>query len=248
MLSLSNLRYGRLLPRMRPCALAFCLVVAGVQTVAAQPVGAAASANLVHLSASATREVAQDYLRITLSATREGADATTLHNQLKSALDSALAQAKAVAAEGQLEVRTGNYSLQPRYEERNSKISGWRGRAELVLEGRDFMQLSALAGRIQTMVVEELGFSLSRQGREAVEQQVQSEAIARFKTKAAQVAQDFGFARYSLRDVVLNSEDAQRPMQAMRMSSKAMAADAPLPVEAGKAAVTVSVSGNIQLQ
>ena len=211
-------------------------------------VGASAPVNVIQLSASATREVAQDYMEINLAATRDGTDAGTVQSQLKSALETALAQAKAVASAGQVEVRTGSFSLQPRYEDRTGKISGWRGRTELLIQGRDFAQLGALAGRISTMVVENVSFSLSREGRAAVEQQVQSEAVASFKTKAGQLAHDFGFANYSLRELAVSGEDNNRPMMAVRLSSKAMAADSALPVEAGKTEVTVGVSGTVQLR
>ena len=71
--------------------------------------------NVVQLSASGSVEVQQDLLSISMNTTREAPDAGTVQNQLKVALDAALAEAKKSAQPGQLDVRTGSFSLYPRY-------------------------------------------------------------------------------------------------------------------------------------
>ena len=70
---------------------------------------------MLQLSASGTVEVQQDLLSMTLSTTRDGTDAASVQTQLKTALDAALAEARKNAQPGQLDVRTGNFSLSPRY-------------------------------------------------------------------------------------------------------------------------------------
>jgi predicted secreted protein len=204
--------------------------------------------NVLQLTASGTVEVQQDLLSLTLSTTREGADAATVQNQLKVALDTALTEAKKAAIPGQLDVRTGNFSLYPRYT-RDQKISGWTGTAELVLEGRDFPRISAAAGKIQTMTMGGVGFGLSREQRAKVEGEAQQMAIERFKAKASELARGFGFAGYTLREVSVNSNDQSYPRpRMMAMEMKAAAADASVPVEAGKSSVVVTVSGSVQLR
>ena len=49
-----------------------------------------------------------------------------------------------LAQPGQLEVRTGNFNLYPQHN-REGRITGWQGTAELVLEGRDFALIGATA-------------------------------------------------------------------------------------------------------
>lgn len=216
----------------------------------AQGIPVAPVQNVVQLSASGVTDVAQDWLTISLNTTRQGADAAGVQTQLKVALDAALSQARSQALPGQLEVRTGIFSLYPRYGN-DSKISGWQGSTELVLEGRDFARISALAGRLQTLTLGSISFSLSREQRQKVEADVQTQAIERFKAKAADIARGFGFAGYSLREVSVSSADqgvsAVRP-RAMALEARASLADAPVPVEAGKASVTVTVSGSVQLK
>ena len=204
--------------------------------------------NVLQLTASGTVEVQQDLLSLNLTTTREGPDAATVQNLLKAALDSALTEAKKAAVPGQLDVRTGNFSLYPRYG-RDQKISGWSGTAELVLEGRDFPRITATAGKIQTMAMGGVGFGLSREQRARVEGEAQSMAIERFKAKATELARGFGFAGYTLREVAVNSNDQGYPRpRMMALEMKAAQADAPVPVEAGKSSVVVTVSGSVQLR
>lgn len=206
--------------------------------------------NVVQLSANAAMEVQQDTLSISLNTTKDGADAGAVQTQLKTALDAALNEAKKSALVGQMDVRTGNFSLYPRYSN-GGKLNGWQGTAELVLEGKDFARISSTAGKIQTLTMGNVSFSLSREQREKAEAQVQATAIERFKTKAGEVAKSFGFGGYALREVSVNAGDqgfSPRPRM-MAMAAKTMlSADEAVPVEAGKSSVVVTVSGAVQLK
>ena len=207
-------------------------------------------AHVVNLSASSFLEVEQDWLSMSLSTTREGNDATAVQNQLKQALDAALAVARPAAQPELLELRTGQFSLYPRYGT-NGKINGWQGSTELWLEGRDFGRISSTAGKIQTLTMGQVGFSLSRKAQQQLESDVQAQAIERFKRKSVEVAKGFGFGSYTLREVSVSSADQGggpvRPRM-MTMEAKTAMTDAPVPVEAGKSTVSVTVSGSIQLR
>ena len=225
------------------------LVAACTGSVLAQSAPYAPPQNVLQLSATGTVEVQQDLLSLSLTTTREGPDANAVQNQLKSALDLALAEARKAAQPGQLDVRTGNFGLYPRYGQ-GGRISGWQGTAELVLEGRDFSRITQTAGRIQTMTLGGVSFGLSREQRAKVEGDAQSLAIERFKAKAAELAKGFGFSGYSLREVAVNTNDQgfPRPVRMLGMETKAAQADAAVPVEAGKSTVVVTVSGTVQLR
>ena len=205
--------------------------------------------NVAQLSASGTVEVQQDLLSITLSTNASGSDANTVQTQLKQALDAALAIARPTVAAGQLDLRTGNFSLYPRYD-KNGKINGWQGSTELVLEGRDFPRITATAGKIQSLTVANVSFALSREQRAKVETEAQTIAIDRFKVKALEVARGFGFTSYSLREVAINANDQgfQPRGRVMSMQAKSEMPDAPIPVEAGKTTVLVNVTGSVQMR
>lgn len=251
----------------RPTAVPLIALLAGLLGAAgapAQTVSLAPPQNVLLLAADASAEVVQDTLTIALQTTREGADAAAVQNQLRQTLDAALAEARKAVRPGQLEVRTGMFSIYPRYAVKpvaGNSIVGWQGRAELLLEGRDIGAISQLAGRLGSLggsgsatapaglTVSRVVFSLSRQAREAAEAEVAARAIAAFKARADSYARQFGFGAYSLREVSVGSSDVSAPMAQMR-SARGMSAqgdDESQPVEAGKATVTVTVSGSIQL-
>jgi len=222
--------------------------LAAAGSVLAQTAVVPAPQNVLQLTAAGAVEVQQDLLSMTLTTTRDAADAATVQAQLKTALDAALAEAKKSAQPGQLDVRTGNFSLSPRYT-KDGKINGWQGSTELVLEGRDFPRITQAAGRVTTLTVGNVGFGLSREQRAKTEAEAQNIAIDNFKQKAGELAKGFGFSGYTLREVSVNANDAGpiRPRM-MAMQAKSFSSDSAVPVEAGKTSVVVNVSGSVQLK
>ena len=229
-----------------------CFLWSSATAVLAQASRGEGVQNVAQLSSSASIDVQQDLLSIALNTTQSGTDAATVQTQLKQALDAALIQAKQGQqglAPGQMEVRTGNFSLYPRYGKDN-RINGWQGSTELVLEGRDVPRITATAGKIQTLSLGNVSFGLSREQRARVETEAQALAIERFKGKAQEIAKSFGFSGYGLRDVAVSASDQgtiPRP-RAMTMQARSDSAESPIPVEAGKSTVTVNVSGSIQMR
>ena len=230
--------------------IAACALMAGAVAAYAQNPSAPPQ-NVLQLSASGTVQVQQDLLVLTLAATKEAADAAGVQTQLKQALDAALAEARRAAQPQQMDVRTGAFGMYPRYG-KDGKITGWQGRAELVLEGRDFPRITATAGKIQSMSISQIAFDLSREAQAKVETEAQAQAIEAFKARASELARGFGFGGYSLREVAVNSNEmlpGPRPrMMAMEAKAASYASDAPVPVEAGKAQVVVTVAGSVQLK
>lgn len=222
--------------------------VSAPPTALAQAV-AAAPANVVNLSATGEMSVPQDLLSLGLRATREGDSAAAVQKELKAALDKALAIAKAAEKPELMEVRTGQFSLYPRYG-KEGRITGWQGSAELLLEGRDFALVSSTAANLPTLAMSSAGFSLSRASRQRIEKEAQALAIERFQAQARDLAKAFGFSGYTLREVSVSaSENNPSPYQgrAMAMEAKSLS-DSPIPVAEGKALVQVNVSGSIQLK
>jgi predicted secreted protein len=205
---------------------------------------------VVSLTSSATVEVTKDLLTISLATTKEGQDAASVQAQLKQALDAALAEAKKSVKPGQLDVQTGNFSLQPRYTNKGV-INGWLGTAELLVEGRDMQAIGQLTGRITTLTISGVSYNISRELREKTEGEVAAQAIARYRAKAADYAKQFGYAGYAVREVNVQSNDVGpiRPMaQYARVAAASVASDAALAVEPGRGSVTITVNGTVQLK
>ncbi len=205
--------------------------------------------NVLQLSATGSTETQQDLLAISLSVTREAPDAAAVQTQLKSVLDSALADARRSVLPGQMEARSGRFSVSARYG-REGRIAAWTGTAELILDGRDFFLISQTAGRITGMTVSGMAFSLSREQLQRAEALAQQQAVERFRGRATELARGFGFSSYTLREVSVQSgEQAPPPRPRMlALEARSAASDAPVPVEAGRSTVMVTISGSVQLQ
>jgi predicted secreted protein len=204
--------------------------------------------DVLTLSASASVEVQYDVIAMTMSATREGSDASTVQSQLRQAVDAALGEARKAQRPGQIDVRTGTFSLTPRYGNRGAHITGWVGTGEVVLEGRDMAAIAQVAARLATMTVARVGYALSRETREHVEADAVAQAITRFRARAGDYAKQFGFNGYTVREINVGTADPMivQPMMRQRMVANA-AADESIPVEAGKATLNVTVNGSVQM-
>ena len=80
---------------------------------------------------------------------------------------------------------------------------------------------------------------------------MQSLAVQNFRQKAQQLAKDFGFQGYALRQINVGTVDRPQPVvpvMAMARMAVADAAPSPVPLEAGKDEVQITVSGSVQLR
>lgn len=208
---------------------------------------------VISLTTTATQEVTRDVLGVTFSTTREGADAQTVQAALRQALESALNEARKIARPGAVEVQTGNFALYPRYttpaKGGAATISGWQGSAELRVQGKDVAAIAQLSGRIATMSIARVGYSLSREAREQVESDVAARAIAAWRSKANVMSQQFGYVGYSVREVGVGTNDSPQPPMPMLMKAARApsGADESLPTEAGREEVTATVTGSAQM-
>jgi predicted secreted protein len=206
---------------------------------------------VVALTSTATLEVPKDWMSVTFSTTRDGPDAAAVQTAVREALDAAVAQARKVAKpEGHVELQTGAFSLQPRLNGKGNPM-GWTGRAELVVQGRDMGTIAELAGRITTLTIAHVEYSISREAREKTEGDLSAQAIARFRAKATDVAKAFGYGGFTVREISVSSESSMPPVPRAMALMKAIGgadAEAALPVEAGKGTVTTTVSGTVQMK
>ena len=235
---------------------AFHHLVAGACVAAAGLTGTASAAtpadaprdNLVSFTASASVEVPKDVLSVTLQATREGSEASAVQSALKQVLAAALSEARRAAQPGALEVRSGSFNLSPRYS-RDGKPNGWTGNADLTVEGRDVGRVAATAGKLTGMNIVSTGYSVSRELREQHEAALIAQAIQKYRSKADDIARQFGFNGYTLRELSVQTSDGEMPRAPMMMRSMVVSADAaaPLPTEAGKGLLSATVQGSVQL-
>ncbi|MGE8675338.1 MAG: SIMPL domain-containing protein [Achromobacter kerstersii] len=223
------------------------------QTPATAPAATESSTNRspeMTLQATASSEVKQDTVRISLSAEVEAPDQPAAGKKLTAALDDVVKRARDTKG---VEVRTGGYNVWPNTNSKG-KISSWRGQGEIVLESKDFEAAAALASKLSDKTaISNISFSLSREAREAEERKLLKEAAQAFKDRALAAANAFGFSGYRLSKLELGGSGGPMPMPRM-MGAAAMAKDASggyspdVPLEAGDVTVSIAVNGTIVLQ
>ena len=165
---------------MRPNLLVAVLALAAASAFAQAP--QQPFFNVITLEASATADVPTDTLTVTLFVEEQGPDPGQLATRVNARLDEALAKAR---KEPKVEARSGNYQTNPTYDRAN-QITGWRIRADVVLESRDFKAVAALAGAMQpALKLWSMTFSLSRGAREAAEAALLAEALGKISGEGA---------------------------------------------------------------
>ncbi|OZI77588.1 SIMPL domain-containing protein [Bordetella genomosp. 12] len=217
----------------------------------AAPESQRSTAPELSLQASASAEIKQDTVRISLSVEVEANDQVSAGKRLTAALDEVVKRARGAK---NVEVRSGGYNVWPNTNAKG-KIVNWRGQGEVVLESKDFEAASALAAKLgDKTAISNIAFFLSREGREAEERKLLSQAAQAFKERALAAANAFGFAGYRLARLELGggggaSAPMPRMMTAQMAKADTAAAPAPgVPLEAGEVTVSVTVGGTIVLQ
>lgn len=228
--------------RFKPTLLLAALALSTSMAYAAEP-------PVIHLQASASREVAQDLARASFYVEQEGPVAGDVQVKVNATMVPVVARLK---QQSWVKLSTTGYQTYPVYHPNNGGIKGWRVRMEVQLESRDFAKLSdETANLSRTLNLSGIQFSVSRERQEAVAAELTTEAISDFQSKARQVAKAFGHNAYHLKEVTVGN-DAQvmpRPVKMMRTAAPmAMAAaEVGVPMEAGSSTVSVAVSGSVLL-
>jgi len=201
--------------------------------------------NVVALQAEASRQVQNDQLNATLYVELNDADPAALADALNRRIAEATSAAK--QAKG-VQVRSGNHRVFPVYAQ-GQVLEGWRGRADIRLESRDFDAASRLIGQLQaSMQLGGLSFSVSPEARRGAEIELIREAIAAFKSRAEIARAALGGKRYRLVRINLgNVRHAPIPRLAMARSASAAQGVASPSLEAGVSEIRVTAEGQIEI-
>ena len=229
-----------MLKRAVTCCMAGCFLMAMVSSASAEP---PPPYNAVELQAEAQREVQNDLLNASLFVELNDPNPAVLGNAINKSVNDALRIAKDYKG---VRVRSGNNQTYPIYAKGNV-LQGWRGRAEIRIESKDFEAASGLIGKLQaSMQLGNMSFSVSPEARRATENELIAEAIGAFKARAEIIKAALAGHGYKLQRLnVANAYNAPQPRLAMaRMAASAQDVAAPN-LEAGVSLVTVTASGAI---
>ena len=231
-----------MLKRILARCLAGCFLVG---TVSAGAADSPPRYNTVELQAEAQREVQNDLLNATLFVELNDPSPSALANAVNKSVNDALRIAKDFKG---VRVRSGNNQTYPVYARANV-LQGWRARAEIRIESRDFEAASALIGKLQAnLQLGNLTFSVSPEARRTTENELITEAIAAFKARAEIVKTALAGRGYKLQRInVASGYNTPQPRFAQARRAAAAAEVAAPNLEAGVSVVTVTANGAIEV-
>lgn len=215
---------------------------------------------ILNLSVNEDTKLEQDTLSATLRYEVDGSAANDIQDRINKTVAEALGAAKAYTS---VTTTTGGYYVyaydearvvDPRTGQAASAGKRWRGTQTVELESKDSTKLLELAGKIQSMgfVMGGLGYSLSPEKAESVQDELMQKALKALGDKAALAAKALGKSGYEMIDVNVNgSAPPAYPVYARgaMMKMESMAADVAAPVaQAGEASVSMNVSARVLLK
>ena len=218
-------------------------------------------ASILNLSATETQKVPQDLLVASLRIEAEDKDASVVQSKINEAMKKALALAK---QETTVKAETGSYSvyqydstpspLSPNASPNQKPIRSWRGSQTIDLQSKDPDAALKLAGALQDLgfVMNNLGYTLSPEKYESVQDDLLTKALAKLTAKADLAAKTLKKSGYDMLNIDLNPSGMAMPMMAranMAMMEGAMAKHIAPPVaEAGDSDVSLTVSARALLK
>ncbi len=225
-------------------SLIFLVLSAGLAQAAdaAKPVALQTAGPLIELSAEARRAAPNDLARA--SAFSEATDSNP--RDLAKKVNAVIAQALNTArAHPTVKVQSAGTHTWPNYD-KGGRITAWRMRSSLQLESRDITALTELLGQLQgSMGVGQVAFMPSPETLHRVEDAAIVDAIAAFEARAKLVAGSLKKS-WKLKQLNIGHAGGGRP-PFMPMARAALASDA-IPVEAGESQISITVSGQIELE
>lgn len=191
-----------------------------------------------------SREVANNWVRATVSVTAENADPARLADEINQTMAWALDLARDRKG---VEVESGGYRTHPIHEK--GRLRRWRGSQDLRLEGADFEAVTGLVGELQSRLqLQSLHFSVSPERRRGVEDELIGEALDAFRGRAEIVKGKLGAGGYEIVRLDVNTGGGlPRPMRHDMAVMRAAAEVAPPAVEGGTSRIVVGVSATIEL-
>jgi predicted secreted protein len=215
---------------------------------------------ILHLSATETQKVPQDLLIASLRIEADGTDLVQVQDTVNKAMAAALELAR---KNTDLKVTTGGYSVypydptppNPAPQNQNEKLpQRWRAQQTLDIQSLKPDAVLKTAGELQAkgFAMNNLGYTLSPEKYETVQDSLLEKALAKLENKAALAGKALKKEKVEMLDVNLSPSGPVYPMMyaraemAMDMGAqKTMAAPV---VAAGESDVSLSVSARVLLK
>ena len=202
----------------------------------------------LRLTGSARQEIANDQLQAVLYIQDKSHQPAVLADRLNKGINRAVTESKAYP---KVELSSGSYNSWPSYD-KNGKIQGWQGRAEVRLQSRDMAQAAELMAKLQkTMLLEGVQFSVSDTARREAEKALLPQALAEIQEQARITAKALGKTRIVIKQLEIGNAPEYRPpmmMRAMAAAPMAKADVAEADWQPGRSQLQLQVSGKVELK
>lgn len=221
----------------------FCITLFVFQNVYSHE--AVKSYNQVSLEASASADVGNDTMIVSMYVQEEGSKAADLSNTVNGKINWALEKLK---QHKKIKVETESYSTNPVYNK--NQIVAWRVRQSIQLQSTDMSLMSEVLGELQEQLkLNGISFDVSREAREEKTQVLIDQALLAFNKRATQIAKNLKSASYKIVDIRVTTTNnpvryQYRGAAMMAESSTRVAPE----IAKGDKTLTANVSGTIELQ
>lgn len=203
--------------------------------------------NRASFNVEATREIANDWVTARLIVSAEGKEPAVVADEVNTQMAAALKTAKRASG---VTVESGAYVTHPVYD--SNRIVRWRAQQEIRLESEDVDKLSELIGKLQgdRVALSGIDFSVKRETREKMEDELVEEALAAFRARAALIAKGMSARDWSLVEMNVGQQrgGVDQLYGGARMRMTAMSEAVPPSFEAGTSDLQVNVSGTVELE
>ncbi|WP_299490725.1 SIMPL domain-containing protein [uncultured Shewanella sp.] len=197
--------------------------------------------NLYNISTTATAEIDNDIMLVTLQASNQSQQAETANNKVNKQMATALNRLKNTP---QIKYKTTNYQTRPIY--KDQQIVAWKTTQQLELESTDLALLTKVMGKLQAdLNITSMVFKVSQASRQKTQNQLSIDALNQFKQQATLIQKNMGASNYQIVSVNINTGNQYMAYPRPMMKSE-MASSAPV-VKSGSSAINVDASGQIQL-
>ena len=202
--------------------------------------------NQISLQASASADVENDTMIVSLYAQEEGSKAVVLSNRVNEKINRALKELEQYKS---IKVETESYSTTPVYNK--NQIIAWRVKQSIQLESKDMSLMSEVLGELQQQLkLNGISFDVSPDKREQKTQVLIDQALTAYNKRATQIANQLQRNNYKIVNMkVSTSADTSRYRYKAATAMMAEAASTVAPEMArGDQTLTVKVSGTIELE
>ena len=224
-------------------------LVLGLLIFCAYPEAGAQGSSLtydrVNFSVNVQREIENDLLIVSLYTEEEAFQQSQVAERINATMQWVL---DITDEERSVQMQTTGYNIYP-VNDRNNRLTGWRGRQGIRLQSTDVEILTRLIGALQQkLAIESMTYGISKALRSTAEESLITEAITQFQERAELINSQMGRTGYRVVAMNINTQPNRPSPLQYQSRALAMEADIAAPVvELGQQTVVVSITATIEL-